>query len=289
MNTNNLSLMLEVNKPKSNLIHNSFSTLFPGVISQWKNTQGIYNDVDLFIVKRSVCFSNGPVDLNSSVLPIEFTDRFRSPYVWGLCGVDSTRANKVTDSKFILCNKPDEHLVAVAIVSFSPDPNSKTALALHELDTDEGEMKMLLERMRREKKNHYDKVRDKKAKKNARRENEDEETETLPSKRNCVRVVEPDDNPSYQSPDLVEDTPYQPSDPSSQSFEPFQLNEFSSGLPSESIGPFELDRWSDETERTSSYEFSLEERCLLYYKPEEQSNSYLNDGYDSGNTCCGPF
>jgi len=104
------------------------------------------------IVKRSLCFSLGPVSLELSVLPKDFIRKYsRMNRVWGLCGTDSTRANKATDSLFILCNQQGKHFVAVAIASFSRSEQSPTGFVLTHLDTNKASVDALLQEMIKEK------------------------------------------------------------------------------------------------------------------------------------------
>jgi len=258
-------VIMEVNKPKTELLRNCFSTIFPGVSYSWKNTQGIYDEFDVCATKRSVCFSD--VKIDPSALPKEFADRFTSRCVWGLCGIEATRANKADDDLFILCIKPGKHFVAVVIVSISPDPAS-----LPKFVSDKAEIEKVLDCMRKEKKDVNEKKREKKR---ARRIIE--EGETLPTKRKRVRVVDLLIESSHQSSELNKDF-------SSQSFEPCQQpGEFSSVPSAESVGSCEVDRSSGATERTSS-SVSSEEIDFLGVYLEEQSTSLPDD---SGNDSSG--
>jgi len=172
--TVNTSLM-EVTVPKAKLLINSFSTLFPGCVSDWKNSQGIFNELNRCMVKRSICYSLRPVCLDPGVFPEEFVNRFKCACVWGLCGIESTRANRATDSLFILCAKQDKHFVAVAVASFSPDLKSETRLSLAQLDTSRSNVEKLLIDMKKEKEVYSEEKWEKKrAKLCAKRKREEE-------------------------------------------------------------------------------------------------------------------
>jgi len=136
---------------KHNLLVNSFLTLFPKCEYEWKNSQGIFNTIGRCMVKRSVCFSARPVGEcslfgeNAEKMPEE-----KSFWV-GLCGIESTRANKATDTLFILCYKVNKRFVAVATVSFRENPNSETGFSVEKIDFDGNKVDQLLEGMKKEK------------------------------------------------------------------------------------------------------------------------------------------
>jgi len=141
---------------KHDLLKNSFLTLFPLLNTsadriQWKNSQGIFDATNHCAVKRSMCFSSRAVSLESSSLPRSFINRYpRSSSVWGLCGFDSTRANKATDGTFILCKKTDQHFVAEALVFFSEDSGSETGFRLDTLDDNQTAVERVLLDMKKE-------------------------------------------------------------------------------------------------------------------------------------------
>lgn len=181
---------------KSELLVNSFLTLFPGCKYEWKNSQGIFNINEQCMAKRSLCFSSRPVSFANANLPPHLKDIVpRTPAVWGLCGVKSTRANKATDSCFVLCRKTGKHFIAYAMVSFLPV--NETSFEISQIDTNPDMVQGFLDDMKREKEVYSEERLVKKLAKSRKRARQESADTGLPvrQRRAVERAPEPEHIP----------------------------------------------------------------------------------------------
>jgi len=129
------------------------------------------------MAKRSLCFSSRPVSLSSAFSKVVVRGNIpRAPAVWGVCGVTPTRANKATDSYFILCKKSDKHFVAFAVICLIPNPGAASGLQISFINTDSEYIDSFLLKMKKEKEEYCKEKWEKKmAKKRGRSPPPDEE------------------------------------------------------------------------------------------------------------------
>lgn len=138
---------------KSELVINSFLTVFPECRSEykWKNSQGIFSPSNKCIAKRSLCYSLHPVSFDRTLCEKFKVDLDTTPMIWGLCGLESTRANKALDKVFFLCQKRDEHFITVALATFTPNSECETGFNLSFIDSTEQSVTNFLDQMMKEK------------------------------------------------------------------------------------------------------------------------------------------
>ena len=168
---------------RGDLLVSCFQTLFPGCRHEWKNSQGIFDSLDRCMAKRSLCFSSRPVSLSSAFSKAVVRGNIpRTPAVWGVCGVTPTRANKATDSCFILCKKSDKHFVACAVICLIRDPEAATGLQVSSVNTDNEYIDSFLLQMKKEKEEYCKEKWEKKIAKKRGRSSPDEKEEFVPPK-----------------------------------------------------------------------------------------------------------
>ena len=269
---------MEVKNPgvKSNLLVSAFASLFPGCRFEWKNSQGIFNTVNRCMVKRSLCYSDRPVSMESSTIPSEFrTGLNRRAVVWGLCGVDSTRANKATDSTFILCNRIEKHFVAVAVVSFD-QPEMKLAF----FDTSKEYVETLLLTMKKEKEQYCE---DKWERKRARYSGESSQGGKL-SKRRHVTISETVSLMQEES-----ESPESPNDSQAEEVPPVQKPELpvqqEAVIPdSQKVEPSEVAEsvFPEQTESVIAETVNCESSPEWDVFPPSEEGDFLNDFSTSG-------
>jgi len=139
---------------KCELLEKCFNLFFPGCGYSWKNSQGVFDRSNKCWVKRSV-FST----VNPERLPQSVHSRFRLNFpntrtVWGFVGQDSTRANKATDSVFLLGNKSEGHFKVIAVGTVAPSPDDEAKLVLKSLVDDPETVTRVLQAMKTETKEY---------------------------------------------------------------------------------------------------------------------------------------
>jgi len=155
---------METKKPgvKCKLLEQVFLYVFPQAKSSWKNSQGVFSPSHVFVTKRSICFSESPVSaasLEKFVKNQKEIDFLQTESIWGLCGLNSTRANKAIDTSFLLMKKDKEqHFTACGIVHFQDDKQMVTSVDMSESGINEA-----LDEMKKEIAQYSERVSSRKA------------------------------------------------------------------------------------------------------------------------------